>query len=109
MRQIIPLAGFLVLTLALTNCKKTKTDNCFENDPTSGQIVNKQATVKLMNNKFYLVEQFTIDTWLNPCNLAREFRIDNLQVTISGDVKTTTYPPGEPCCTENFVITKIAK
>ncbi len=110
MRQFIKIPGFLLLLTIAVSCKKVNQSNvCFENETTSGQIVNKPATIKLINNQFYIIEQGTIDTRLNPCNLPEEFKVDNLQVTISGDVKTTIYNPGEPCCTENFVITKIVK
>lgn len=106
-----------MLTLALCNilpnsCKKenTKTSDCFPNADTYRQIVDRPATVRQQaGGTFYIVEQGTIDTRLNPCNLTTEFQIDNLQVTISGDVKATLQGGTVPCCTENFVITKITR
>lgn len=99
------------LTSFFQSCKKnnSSTVDCFPNDITTRQITNKQATIKLTNGQFYIVEQGTIDTKLNPCNLTQEFRVDNLQVTISGDVKATVQGGPAPCCTDNFVIVKITR
>ena len=112
MRHSLTFIAFVLVT-TIISCKKdnnTNTDtDCFPNTTTVRQITNAQATVKAAAGKFYIIEQGSIDTKLNPCNLAQEFQIDNLQVTISGDVKTTSYAVGEPCCTDNFVITKITK
>ncbi len=88
------------------NARKPNTD-CFPNTSTVRQITNAQATIKASGGKFYIVEQGTVDTKLNPCTLSQEFQIDNLQVTISGDVKMTSYGLGEPCCIDNFIVTKI--
>ena len=55
------------------------------------------------------VEQGSIDTKLLPCNLPMEFIQDGLQVVISGEVKSTPQSGFGPCCTENFVITKITR
>lgn len=107
----------LLLTVGLTSilfhsCKKddTKTTDCFPNADTYRQIVDKPATVRQQaSGTFYIIEQGTIDTKLNPCNLPTEFQVDNLQVTISGDVKATTQGGPGPCCIENFVITKITR
>lgn len=101
-----------LFTMSLYSCKKdnNKTDDCFPNETTYRQIVNKQATIrKLPSGLFYIVEQGTIDTKLNPCNLTTDFQVDNLQVTISGDVKATIQGGPGPCCTENLVITKITR
>ena len=111
MRHSLTLIAFLLLTTVVSSCKKDNNTNtdCFPNTSTVRQITNAQATVKAAGGKFYIVEQNTIDTKLNPCNLAQEFQVDNLQVTISGDVKLTSYGVGEHCCTDNFVVTKISK
>jgi len=111
MRHILTLVAFLLVTTTISSCKKDNSTNtnCFPNTSTVRQITNAQATVKASGGKFYIVEQGTIDTKLNPCTLAQEFQVDNLQVTISGDVKLTSYAVGEPCCTDNFVITKISR
>lgn len=111
MRQrFTPIAFLLVLAITFS-CKKDNNTNadCFPNKSTVRQIANAQATVEAVGGKFYIVEQGAIDTRLNPCSLPEEFQVDNLPVTISGDVKFTDYAAGEPCCTENLIITKIAK
>jgi len=93
------------------SCKKDNNSNagCFPNTPTVRQIMNGQATIKEISSKFYIVEEGSIDTKLNPCSLPTEYKVDNLQVTISGDVKSKLQGGSEPCCTENFVITKISR
>ena len=72
-------------------------------------ISNKQATVKLDSGQFYLVEQGTIDTKLIPCNMAEEFKVKDLQVTISGYTKRAIAAGTESCCTETLVITGISR
>lgn len=88
---------------------KNSGTNCFPDTSIVRQIVNKNASIKLLNTQFFIVEDGTIDTKLNPCNLPREFQVDNLLVLISGDVKSTFYSGVGPCCTENFEITSILK
>ena len=111
MRYITILIASLFILTILPSCKKDNNSNidCFPNSSTVKQITNAQATVKKSGEKFYIVEQGSIDTRLNPCTLPQEFQVDNLEVTISGDVKSTFQDGAEPCCTENFVITKISK
>jgi hypothetical protein len=110
-------ASILSLTFGLCSiifccCKKddTKQTDCFPNADTYRQIIDKPATVRQQaGGTFFIVEQGTIDTKLNPCNLPTDFQVDNLQVIISGDVKTSIQGGPGPCCTENFVITKITR
>ena len=102
------LLGLIILFHSCKKNDKSKT-GCFLNDTTARQIINKQASIKLANGQFYIVEQGTIDTKLIPCNLTQEFQVDNLQVTISGDIKATAQGGPAPCCSENFVITKIVR
>jgi hypothetical protein len=101
----------LVTAIIVCSCKKDNNGNtdCFPNSSTVRQITNGQATIKEVGSKFYIVEQGSIDTKLNPCSLPTQYQVNNLQVTISGDVKSTLQGGPEPCCTENFVITKITK
>lgn len=104
---------FIILleSTIIFSCKKdnSSSTDCFPNTSTVRQITNGQATIKEVGSKFYMVEQGSIDTKLNPCSLPTEFQVDNLQVQISGDVKSTLQGGPEPCCTENFVITKISR
>lgn len=111
MRLNFRLVTLIFFVTSITSCEKDNnpTVDCFPNTSTVRQITNKQATIKSAGGKFYIIEQGTIDTKLNPCNLTHEFQVDNLQVTISGDVKATVQGGPEPCCTENFVITKISR
>ena len=100
----------LVATTLFSSCEKKEVEktDCFHIEATTRQIVNKQATIKLANNQFYIVENGAIDTKLIPCNLPQEFQINNLMVTISGDVKATLQNGGL-CCSENFVISNTVK
>ena len=84
-------------------------NDCFPDSVTVRQIKDKQAIIKSAGGRFYIVEQGAVDTKLRPCNLAEEFQVDSSIVIISGDVKATVNTAFEPCCTEDFVITKIAK
>jgi hypothetical protein len=108
-----------LFSLLFYSCKKNDTNTtdyfpnttgCFLNASTERKIIDKPATVIEQGvGVFYIVEQGTIDTRLNPCNLPDACRVNNLQVTISGDVKTTVQGAPAPCCTDDFVITKITR
>ena len=96
----------------VSSCKKEKDiTGCFSNAATVRQILNKQAVIKLTAtvNPVWIIEQGTIDTKLIPCNFPMEFYQDGLQVTISGEVKSTLQVGAGPCCIENFVITQISR
>ena len=111
MRHIIPILTFLISATVFNSCKKNNdTDVCFSGVPTVRQITDKPAVIKVTATMYavYIVEQGAIDTKLIPCNLPKEFFQNDLQVTISGEVKATPQGSG-PCCTENFVITKITR
>jgi len=101
----------LISVTSIFSCKKDNNSSadCFPNTSTVRQITNGQATIKEVSGKFYIIENNSIDTKLNPCPLAKEFQVDNLQVTISGDVKSTTQGGTGPCCTENFIVTQISR
>lgn len=110
MRYILTLIVLLIMTLSFS-CKKDNTSNadCFPNTSTVRRIASGQGTIKEVGGKYYIVEQGSMDTKLSPCSLPTEFQINNLQVTISGEVKSTLHGGPEPCCTENFVITNISR
>jgi hypothetical protein len=101
----------ILVSTIIFSCKKDNNSNtdCFPNTSTVRQITNGQATIKEVGGKFYIVEKGSIDNKLNPCSLATEFQVDNLEVTITGDVKSTTQGGADPCCTENFIISKISR
>lgn len=108
MPRNLALIAFLALSV-FSSCKKDNHSiaDCFTNTATIRQITNKQAVIKFIDRQFYIVEEAAIDTKLNPCNLAQAFQVADLQVIISGEVKATATNGAGPCCTENFVITKI--
>ena len=97
----------LFISISFFSCKKVTaaTEDCFEGTATTRTIIDKQATVKLSGDVFYLIEDGAIDTRLKPCNLKPEFRVHDLRVTISGMIKSTVNTA--VCCTENFVLSKI--
>jgi hypothetical protein len=90
-------------------CRKNNRSDtaCWPDLSTERQIADKPAVVKYFDNQFFLIEQGTIDTRLKPCKLPAAFQIDGLSVIISGEVKTAVQATGQPCCTNNFVITNI--
>jgi hypothetical protein len=108
MRLILNLS-LLLTAFSINGCQKDKiqVEDCLTDFSTIRQINNQKATVISQNGQFYLIESGTIDTRLRPCNLPQKFQVNNLQVVISGNVKSTIRNGVEPCCTENFVITKI--
>lgn len=117
MRSCFAIAFIFIISILLHACKKNSTTAKNGCDPlanTSRKIVAKKATVKLTATAtypVYLVEEGTIDTKLIPCNFPSgvEFYKDGLSVIISGDVKPFFAIDYGPCCSENFVITSIAK
>jgi hypothetical protein len=111
MKQL-PSICMIAVALVFTNCKKetgTLITDCFPNDATARQIINRSAVVTVIGGQAYLVEQGAIDTRLKPCNLPDSLAIQNLAVIVSGAVKATVQQPGTPCCTDNFVITAIRR
>lgn len=107
------LALLLFFSLLLVgSCKKDKNPGgCFPDAPTVRQITNKKAVIKLTAtvHPVYIIEEGAIDTKLIPCNLAAEFYRNDLEVVISGEVKSTVQGGPGPCCVENFIITKITR
>ena len=111
MRRILPALAFLASVLVNLSCKKQENkDTCFPGAATVRQIKDKPAVIKVTATVYsvYLVEQGAIDSRLIPCNLPKDFMQHDLQVIVSGDVKATQQGPG-PCCSENFVVTKISR
>ena len=84
-------------------------NNCFTDSVTIREIKNKPATIQSTGDQYYIIEQGTIDSKLKPCSLADDFKINNLKVIVSGDVKETKQAGQSPCCIDNFVITEITK
>jgi hypothetical protein len=112
MRHLLTLITFFILVTIVSSCQKDKeSSKCFPRATTVRQITNKQAVIKVtaMINPVYIIEQGSIDTKLIPCELPMEFYQNDLQVIISGEVKSTPQVGPGPCCTENFVITKISR
>ncbi len=111
MQLIFSILTFAVSVMFFASCKKEdKKDACFPGVATVRQITDRPVVVKVTAavNAVYLVEQGAIDTKLIPCNLPKEFMQNDLQVIVSGEVKVTQQGSG-PCCSENFVITKITR
>jgi len=92
------------------SCKKDKQkDSCSSDATIVRQIDQDSATVKFSNGSYFLYEDGTIDERLLPCSMNDEFKIDNLRVMISGNVKETIQQPGGTCCLAYFEITGISK
>lgn len=110
MRQTFLIVAVLLMITFFSACKKdsNSTVDCFSDLLTVRQITNEHAVIKSIDGNFYIVEQGAIDSRLNPCNLKQEFQVNDLEVTISGNVKSTVQIGPGPGGTENFVITKIS-
>ncbi|RDC62166.1 hypothetical protein [Adhaeribacter pallidiroseus] len=111
-RNKLQLFGFALFLLLVSSCDKEKEEevpgkNCLAEIETVREIKNKPAIVTNAGSQYYLVEEGTIDTKLKPCYLSQEFLVDNLLVTISGEVKKTNQEG--ICCTDNFKVTQIFK
>jgi hypothetical protein len=99
--------AFLFTTIFISCKKSREIKTCFSDFATTRAIKDKAASVQFVNNQYYIIEQFTIDSRLLPCNLEDEFKVNGLAVTVSGEVKNNVSDG--PCCTENFVISIIKK
>jgi hypothetical protein len=111
MRYNLIFTPIFLISLATSSCKKENNAaaDCFPGATTVRVITNKKAMIKVTGSQIYIVEENTIDTKLNPCALDPKFKIDNLLVNISGQVKATPQVGPGPCCIENFVITSISR
>lgn len=113
MQHTLTLITFLLVIIIFSSCKKDNNSNaktnCFADASTVRQIINAPAIIQEVGGQFYIVEQGTYDTKLNPCMLPTEFQVNHLPVTVSGDVKSTIRGINEPCCTDDFVITNISR
>lgn len=100
-----------LLMASLSACKKDSSSNngCSPGTATARYITNSQATIKATGGQFFIVEKDAIDTRLAPCSLAANFQVNDLPVTISGEVKVASHGGDMPCCTNNFVISKISR
>lgn len=100
------LPPFILLIFALS-CKKEKTlqSDCYKDMRTVRVIENQNAIVKKAGNEFFLVENGAIDTRLKACSLPQQFQVNDLPVTITGNVKETQREG--ICCTDNFELREI--
>jgi hypothetical protein len=110
MRNCWTIIPILIILATVSSCRKEKeTGACLTASKTVRTITDKAAVIKLTAtvNGVYILEQGSTEQ-LIPCNFPMEFYQNDLQVTISGNVKS--IPQGAAsCCTENFVITTITR
>jgi hypothetical protein len=99
----------IVALFSACNKEGNAPDNCFADRETLRVLDNKTATVNGNGGSWYLVEEFTYDTKLFPCNLEKEFQVDKLVVKISGNVKAIHETDLAPCCLDGLEITGIKK
>lgn len=104
-----------LMMLSLVACKKSGKDNdveCFENSPTDRILNEVEASVlEYAPGKFHLAEKNVIDIKLLPCELPAEYKINQLQVIISGRsvpaVQIEPFPI--PCCAEMLKLSSIRR
>jgi hypothetical protein len=109
-KNIVYTIAVTLITIIFASCKKEIQTSCYNGLTTLRNISNVNATVVLQTNgEYYIIEAGTIDIKLKPCDLSEEFKVNNLQVIITGETKLITTNQLEPCCTEGLVIGKIEK
>lgn len=111
MRHFRILLFIVSLMTIIPSCKKDKKSNteCFPGSTTVRQITEGPAVVKEVNTRFFIIEKGSIDTKLNPCPFPDKFKVDNLEVIISGEVKAAAQAGPGPCCGQDFALTRIKK
>ena len=110
LKKYIIFGLFYTVFLNCISCKKQEQkDSCSANAAIVRQIDQDSATVKYSDGSYFIFEDGTIDERLLPCSMTDEFKIDNLRVLISGNVKETVQISGSPCCLAYFEIISISK
>lgn len=101
----------LVLLFSITACKKNKDAkaDCYRDNAVRYEINNQLATVYQVNGEYYIAEQNTIDTRLFPCNLPEEFQQNNINIYITGQVKSLPYSNTRPAGDAALIITQITR
>lgn len=84
----------------LTGCQK---DNTSENpDCSSGpvlqSVVDQLAIVKQQGSEYYLFPEGSIDSKYFPCSIPEAFRVNDLPVKITGDIRAKASTGPGPCC-----------
>lgn len=95
----------------LAGCGKSESDSgyCgFANDPTIGSVHNRAATISKTSDFFY-IRLTGSDTTLGPCNLPDEYKVPDLPITVTGDLKPTNHVAYLGSNHFNFVITAVSK
>lgn len=102
---------FALYLLVSTSCKKStgSGEACyFAADPAMGFINNAPARILSAGGNF-IISLNSSDTLLSACNLQGSYKIDGLNVLVSGEVKPTAQNTYDPCHCYNFLITKIIR
>src|SRR4030042_1041572 len=96
-KQCISISISLILTMMLLNCETKSDIDCGYNGKTIKIINDQNASIKDVEDQFFLYfkEGIKIDSpnildtifFLLPCNLPDQFKVDNQEVKISGEIK----------------------
>ncbi|MCK5066438.1 MAG: hypothetical protein KAR16_03320 [Bacteroidales bacterium] len=110
--------GTLVLIASICGCISKENPNCGYNGETFMVLEDREALVRDSDGIFYLNFKEVIlpgvfnllDSihFLKPCNLEEKYRIDDLEVIVSGEVKENPPYSSHNNYTD-FFITKIKK
>lgn len=112
MRFIPALLIATFLFTGLSACKKSSNTNTevdchlLADQVTIRSLIMQPATIKQEGDLFFIAEDGTIDQKLRPCNLTQDFKVHNLKVVVTGEVKKPSLFSSY-CCVYDLLIHKI--
>jgi hypothetical protein len=112
MKHVIAILLVLVLNLIIKGCiRENSYQDCLPDVKTVGTLNNVRGRISLIGSpaKYAIYVEGEDTAEFIPCNLPESFKIQGLQITVSGLVKYTLDPCFTPGCPQGFVITRIAK
>jgi hypothetical protein len=97
---MIRLCVTAIAIVLLTGCQKEK---YAENpDCSSGavlqSVVDQPAVVIQLGSDYYLIPEGSIDSRYYPCSIPEAFRVNDLPVKITGDIRAKASAGPRPCC-----------
>lgn len=100
--------SFCLLQACSKNENGLEAGDC-SSGPVLRMITNQVATIKINVEGCYIVEDSTYDSKLFPCAISDEYKVDNLRIVVTGEVRNRVANTFYPCCQYNLAISKIDK